>query len=368
MSESKLILQFGTGRFLRAFADCFVHESPQNFSVVAVQSTPGPRAELINQSENGYPVYVRGMADGITIDETVRVESIEKALIAETQWADVLQVAIDPELKIIVSNTTESSYVLDERDAARNGSPNSYPAKLASCLLARFESGEGGLTVAPSELVEHNGSMLHALVLEQSRIWEADETFGHWVNNDCVWLNSLVDRMVVPPSEGDPALENEPLCAVTEPFALWAIQRVPGKEIPFIEHTAIQWVDDLEPYFLRKVRILNGAHTAMVARYLPQGFATVKDVMANPEAGDWVRGLIFEEILPAIAYRVEGAAQFAFDTLDRLRNPFFEHRLTDIAAGHEDKVRIRLETTYEEYQELFGTAPRRIQSIFEKPL
>jgi tagaturonate reductase len=363
MSESPIILQFGTGRFLRAFADCFVHESNQPYSVVAVQSTPGPRADLINQSENGYPVFVRGLAKGVTVEETIQVQSIEKALVAETQWAEVLDIARSDDLDIIISNTTESSYVLDEADAGRNGVPKSFPAKLATCLLARYESGLGGVVVAPSELVEHNGSILHALVIEQCSVWGVEETFTKWVEEECTWLNSLVDRMVVPPSEGDPALESEPLCAVTEPFALWAIQRIPGREIPFIEHRAIEWVDNLEPYFLRKVRILNGGHTAMVAKYLPRGYETVKQVMADPEARDWVRDLIFEEIVPVIAHRVEGASAFAFHTLDRFTNPFFEHRLSDIHAGHQAKVKIRLETTCSEYEVLFGKKPGRIAEL-----
>lgn len=363
----KKILQFGTGRFLRAFVDAFVQETAQDYSVTVIQSTPGPRAQWINDSESGYPIFVRGIREGNTIDERIQIQSVEKALVAETEWDQIIDMATSPDLSLITSNTTESSYLLEEADQEKTDSvPRSYPAKLTSFLRARFDSGNGGITLAPCELVENNGSALQGLVLKQAEIWNEDTSFTNWLTNDCIWLDSLVDRMVVPPSEDDPALKNEPLCAVTEPFALWAIKKIPGQNLPFIEHPAIQWVDDLDPYFLRKVRILNGAHTAMVVKYLPKGYETVKQVMADPEARDWVRSLMFEEIVPTIAHRVEGAATFAFDTLDRLTNPFFDHRLKDIAAGHEDKLKIRLAPTHAEYETLFGSAPSRISEALQK--
>lgn len=367
--QQNIILQFGTGRFLRAFLGVFVQESNDAghdpYQVIAVQSTPGPRATLLNESNEGYPVCLRGIEEGETIDRTVQVKSIHRALIAATEWDEVLAVARDPHLTIISSNTTEAAYALDAHDSDPHGTPpKSYPAKLCRVLHERFTHKLPALTLAPCELVEGNGLVLRGLVLEQAVAWGLEDAFVTWVHDECIWLNSMVDRMVVPPKQDDPLAENE-LCAVTEPFALWVIQKIPGRTVTFIEHPSITWVDDIEGCFLRKVRILNGTHTAMVSRYLPKGFRTVRDVMQDPQARDWVRGVLFEEILPCIAHRTETPARFAFQTLERLSNPFFEHALADIAMGHEAKVAIRLKPSHEDYQALYGEAPARLTEAME---
>ena len=106
--------------------------------------------------------------------------------------------------------------------------------------------------------------------------------------------------------------------------------------------------------------MLNGTHTAMVAKFKPAGFETVIQVMSDPAASRWVRDLLYEEIVPTLAYRSEGVALFADQTWDRFRNPFLNHRLADIAAHHADKVKIRLLPTIEEYTKLFGKAPQRL--------
>lgn len=363
--DSKIILQFGTGRFLRAFIEVLVQESNDAgndpWTVIAVQSTPGSRATLINEATDGYPVCVQGIEEGETIDKTIQVKSLSRAIVAATEWNEVLEVARDPKLQIITSNTTEAAYALDASDASMNaGPPNSYPAKLCRVLFERYTHNLAPLTLAPCELVEGNGLVLRGLVLEQAVAWELNDAFTTWVHDECIWLSSMVDRMVVPPKEDDPLASNE-LCAVTEPFSLWVIQTIANREVPFLEHPNITWVDDIDASFLRKVRILNGAHTGMVAMYLPQGFRTVRDVMQNADARDWVRGLMFEEILPCIVERTDTPARFAFQTIERLSNPFFEHKLADIAMGHDAKVTIRLQSSYDDYRNIYGKDPKRLK-------
>lgn len=370
-SDSPTILQFGTGRFLRAFIGAMVQEANDSGSdtheIVAVQSTPGPRATLLNTSENGYTVQIRGVVDGATIDKPIQVTCVKRAIVAADDWASVLNAATNPKLAFITSNTTEASYTLDESDTPDATPPSSFPAKLTLCLKARFDTEGSGAVIAPCELVEKNGSVLKDLVLEQAERWKLDAAFVTWLSNECVWLNTMVDRMVVPPKDDDPLAEDE-LNAVAEPFCQWIIERVPGRDVPFLSHPAIQWVNDVDAMFLRKVRILNGAHTAMVAKYLPQGIETVQAVMLDTEAREWVRGLIMEEAIPCIADRVDDAELFALQTIDRLANPFFEHRLKDIAMGHDAKIEIRLKSTYDEYVKLFGQEPKRVAEAIDSEI
>lgn len=362
MSNPRTILQFGTGRFLRAFIGAMAQQANEagdsQYRIVAVQSTSGPRADLLNAND-AYTVQIRGLDAGETIDCPIRVGCTERAIVAAEDWSEVLHVARRPELAFITSNTTEASYALDHTDTPDENPPRSFPAKLTRCLLARFAAGLPGAVVAPCELVERNGEALRNLVLDQAKRWRLDDAFLLWLQNDCAWLCSMVDRMVVPPKPDDPLAQDE-LSAIAEPFCQWLIERISGREIPFMQHPAIEWVADVDAMFLRKVRILNGAHTAMVSKYLARGYETVQDVMRDSEAADWVRGLIFDEVIPCIDGRVEGAESFARQTLDRLANPFFEHKLRDIAMGHEAKVDIRLRSTYNEYIALNGKEPERI--------
>jgi tagaturonate reductase len=148
--------------------------------------------------------------------------------------------------------------------------------------------------------------------------------------------------------------------AVCEPYALWDIKT---KTTPFIHHPAIVWTPDVQPYFLRKVRILNGAHTALLIKAWPRGFTTVRDAVLDAELGPWLERLLFEEIVPVLEGRVEGPAEFARQVLDRFRNPFFEHALASIAAHHAAKVQVRLMPTLAEFQAKFGRTPPQLQEV-----
>src|SRR5207253_526719 len=157
----------------------------------------------------------------------------------------------------------------------------------------------------------------------------------------------------------EPALK-DPLLICAEPYCLWALEG-PGTSVPglLFEHPALHVADDIAPFFLRKVRILNGTHTAMVGKFLGR-FETVQQLLADRGAARWIRDLMYEEIVPTLAYRLDRVAAFADETYDRLRNPFIQHLLSDIRLNHAAKVKLRLQTTHDEYLKLFGKPPRQI--------
>ena len=233
-------------------------------------------------------------------------------------------------------------------------------------LSARFDAGRGGLTILPCELIEHNASSLRGIVLALAERWRLPLEFLRWVAKECAWHENLVDRIVTGRPEGHPLLEEDPLALACEPFALFAIEACDGK-LGLFSHPAIRAVNDVTPYALRKVRILNGAHTALVAKALPAGFATVRDAVEDPGVGSWLRDLLFQEIVPTVKERVEDAEGFANEALERFRNPFVEHRLEDIALQHEEKMRLRLLPTCEEYAEQTGEEPVILTELLRNP-
>src|SRR5262249_14071402 len=147
------------------------------------------------------------------------------------------------------------------------------------------------------------------------------------------------------PSEPDPRAPGDALLVAAEPYALWAIEVRDGGDGELPRHPAIQVTTDVQPFFLRKVRILNAAHTALVTKAVPKGIKTVREAVSDPEIEDWLKQLLFEEIVPVLGGRVEGPKAFAEQTLERFRNPFLVHKVSDILVYHEQKVKIRLVPT-----------------------
>jgi tagaturonate reductase len=358
------ILQFGSGKFLRGFVDYFVHQSNREGQavgrVVVAQSTGDRRAELLNDQGGRYHVVVRGLSNGKTVDYVDEVSSISRGLVISRQWDEVLKVARAPELKYLICNTAEAGYTLDAQDSAELAPPKSFPARLLRVLEARFQAGRPGLTILPCELFENNADLLRGLVLTLAADWKLPDEFRQWVERSCSWHNALVDRIVTNPDDQKfPGTENDALVTVAEPFALWAVEDRENKGGLF-KHPAIVRAADVKPYFLRKVRILNAAHTAMASKASPMGIRTVLEAMQNPDIAGWLEAMLFEEIVPTLVGRVDGPEAFARQTLERFRNPFLEHKIKDILVYHAEKVQIRLAPTREEHVQQFGKPPRRL--------
>ena len=356
------VLQFGSGRFLRAFADLFIHhgnaEGQAIGRVVIVQSTAGGagRTEGLNRQLGRYHVAVRGYENGEIVDRVEVCESVSRVLSAATAWPEVLELARSPQLHTVLSNTTEAGYTLDMEDMPTDAVPRSFPAKLLAVLKARADAGLPGLTVIPCELIEGNALLLKAKVLDLAVRWGYGKELLTWLAEECVWLHTLVDRIVTGTPAGHPLLATDPLLIAAEPFAFFALEDHPRSGFR-LKHPAITRTPAVEPYFLRKVRILNAAHTALLIEAVPRGFTIVRDAVNDPDLGAWLARLLAEEIVPTLEGRVDSATRFAAQTLERFKNPFLDHRFADIALHHASKIAVRLESTAAEYAAKFGSAP-----------
>ncbi len=352
------ILQFGSGKFLRGFADLFIHQANADGQhlgrVVVVQTTGDARANLLTEQSGRYRVLVRGLAGGQLVDRVEESASISRALFAARQWPDVLEFACAPALRWIISNTAEAGYNLYPADRADSAPPASFPAKLLLVLHERFRAHQPGVHLLPCELFEHNADTLQRLLLQLAESWGLPIEFAAWLRNECTWHNSLVDRIITVQASEDPRLHGDALAVVAEPYSLWAIEVKDGTT-GLLQHPAVRLTPDHLPFFLRKVRILNAAHTALVGK--AKGIALVREAMDDPAIVAWLRRLLFDEIVPTLEGRVEAPIEFAEQTLERFRNPFLDHKLSDIATYHEAKVTIRLVPTRDEYRAKFGRNP-----------
>jgi len=347
------ILQFGTSRFLLAHVDLFVSEAlaqgPAGRAlggITLVQSTSNPASAArvaALASGAGYPVRIRGLADGQRVDRTVQGTAIKEAFQADAQWPQLREACLR-DVQVIVSNTADRGYQLDDGDgpallADGSPAPRSFPAKLVVLLHGRWQANpDAPLSLLPCELIENNGNVLRDLVMSLAARWQLDAAFIAWLRDHCVWANSLVDRIV---SEAI-----EPVGAVAEPYALWAIEAQPRLVLPCV-HPAIVITDDLARHERLKLFLLNAAHTWLAERWQADGRPageTVREAMADPALRSELEALWADEIVPVFDALGEGDAARAYlvDLRERLENPFLNHRIADIAQNHAQKKQRRL--------------------------
>jgi tagaturonate reductase len=336
------ILQFGASRFLQAHVDLFVSEAlPRGEAMgrIAVAGTTGSpesrRRVAAFAAGRPYPVLVKGLSDGAVVDETVEVKSVGAGVDALTHWDELER--LFSAARCAVSNTADRGYETDLADRPDAGPPRSFPAKLAKLLLARHRAGAKPITLVPCELTPDNGKVLRGVVLHVLDRWRSPADARRWVEEDCIWVNSLVDRIVSEPLE--------PLGAVAEPYALWAIEDQPGLQLP-CRHAAIVVAADLKPYERLKLFILNLGHTYLAELWAKEGGApelTVRQAMANTRMRASLDGLYEEEVLPVFAAIGMGDEAVAYlkTAIERFSNPFLNHRLSEILTNHDAKKQRR---------------------------
>lgn len=342
------ILQFGTSRFLQAHVDLFVHQAlarQQALGRITVVQTTGSaqsaqRLAAFN-APGGYPVRIRGLADGAVVEQEHSVTAIEAGLHADQAWPEIRALAAGP-ARVIVSNTGDSGYELSEQDGPAlldaDTAPRSFPAKLLVLLHSRYRQGAQPITLYPCELVANNGRVLHELVRKLALDWQLDPGFIAYLDKECVWINSLVDRIVSEPIE--------PAGAVAEPYAIWVIEKQKNMVLP-CTHPQIVVTGRLEPYERRKLFLLNLGHSFLAEQWLQRrrpADETVLQAMQDRVLRPELEALWEEEVLPVFDALGEGdiSRSYLAQVRDRLANPFLAHRLADIAQNHEQKKRRRL--------------------------
>jgi tagaturonate reductase len=342
--RNNIILQFGTSRFLQAHFDLFAHEAReagQNVAPIVIAKTSpsadrSDRLRAFNRNE-GFRVLIRGLSQGTIIDRTIVVQSVHAGIDARQNWDTALEQLANTS-EFIVSNTSDKGYLLSESDHktspfSGNHIPQSFPSMLGQLLWRRWRSTSRAITILPCELISRNGSTLKDIICSLAKDFQTPEKFFAWLNDEVIWADTLVDRIV---SE---ALQ--PAGAVAEPYALWAIAKQPRLELP-CTHPDIHLRDDLEIEERLKIHILNLSHTVLAEEWLRQDRdpgATVLEYISRPPLRSLVEDILLGEVLPTFQRLGQGkrAASYIQTTLDRLSNPFLRHKLADIAENHEIK-------------------------------
>ncbi|MFQ5648408.1 MAG: tagaturonate reductase [bacterium] len=372
------ILQFGAGGFLRAFADVFVDQANRrgrfNGRIVVVQSTSSRRWAGLNDQDGLYTVCVQGVQQGKPVQEVILSSAISRAIVAQESWRQVLECAEQPEIEIIISNTTEVGIRHDPEDRLHFTPPRSFPGKLTAVLYHRFKTFSGaedrGLLILPCELITDNGATLREIVLRLADQWRLEQEFVAWLESANRFCNTLVDRIV----PGKPAAEQlgalyeelgyqDDLLLTAEIYSLWAIEgdAAVRKRLSFCDaNPAILIAPDITAYRERKLRLLNGTHTVSVPLAWLVGNRYVIDMMTHPLTSEWVESVMRQEIGRTLDMGKRVVADYIDSVLDRFRNPYLRHALLDITFESTSKLRLRVVPTIEKYYEKFGEAPLQI--------
>ncbi|MGZ4160436.1 MAG: tagaturonate reductase, partial [Neobacillus sp.] len=352
------VLQFGEGNFLRAFVewqiDVMNKKAGFNGSVVIVQPRGSEKVEELNEQDGLYTLYLQGMKEGKAVKEHSVINSISRGINLFTQYDQFTELASNPDLRFIFSNTTEAGIAYDETDRLEDRPQKSYPGKLTAFLYHRFLAFNGdkekGFIIIPCELIDRNGEKLKEIVLQYAALWKLGEEFTQWILEANTFCCSLVDR-IVPGFPKDTIGEIteelgylDDMVVVGEQFHLWVIEGPQWIREEFPAQMAglnTLFVDDMTPYRTRKVRILNGAHTAMTHVSYLYGLNTVAEAIEHQIIGNFVKELIFEEIIPTLELPVDELNSFADAVLERFMNPFIQHFLLSISLNSMSKFKTR---------------------------
>ena len=361
------VIQFGEGGFLRGFVDYFLYKLNEKEvwegKVVVVQPIEKGMCELLSSQNCEYNLYLRGIENGETVNERTHIDVISRCVNPYTEFDAYMELAANPDMRFIISNTTEAGIEYLGTEKLTDRPAKSYPAKLTQLLYKRYELGLPGFILIPCELIDNNAGFLKEYVLKYAELWELPEGFIKWINEECDFCNSLVDRIVT----GYPRDEAEELwkeigyqdnCLDTaEIFHLWVIEGHHEDELPFNKAGYnIVWTDDVKPYKKRKVRILNGGHTSMVLGAYLYGLTTVGECLKDETVSAFLKKCIFDEIVPTLG-NSETDINFGKAVLERFSNPFIKHQLLSIALNSVSKFQVRVLPTILEYKEKYGAYP-----------
>ena len=330
MSQEKIgVIHLGLGAFHRAHQAVFINQAIQNghndMYIAAVSMRKSDVADSLAKRDCKYAVVA---ADG---NGEVRTEitAISEALFYPRDYHRLLELATSPDLKLITLTVTEKAY--------RSDGPQSLPERLTDLLIARFDAKSQipnpSIAVISCDNMPNNSHLLKQLVLETLDARSLPEVRA-WVTKEIRFPNSMIDRIV-------PAITDANLTIVTEPFSQWVIEDDPIKEI--LAPTGVQFVPDVKPYEIAKIRLFNGIHSTLA--YLSElcGIEYVSDAITNPKVAPFIKAMQEDEVFKSIT-KTGGIdlESYAKTIRERIANPTLKHRAEQIAMDGSQKLQQRI--------------------------
>ena len=371
------VIQFGEGNFLRAFIEWIIWKTNQktdfNASVVVVQPIDRGMVDMLNEQDGLYHLNLQGILDGKPVDSVDLIDVISRGINPYRDFQDYLKLAEQPEMRFIVSNTTEAGIAFDPSCKFTDAPASSYPGKLVQLLYHRYEHFKGdmgkGFIIFPCELIFENGKHLKECIRQYIELWKLGEDFSNWFEKACGVYSTLVDR-IVPGYPRDNAAElcervgyDDHLLDKGEIFHLWVVEAPKEIEKEFPADKAglnVLFVTSEAPYHERKVTLLNGPHTVLAPVGYLSGLNTVRECCEDETIGAFLHKVMFDELLPTLNLPEEELRKFASAVLERFVNPFVKHFVTSIMLNAFPKFKTRDLPGLKTYLERKGELPKGI--------
>ena len=352
------VIQFGEGNFLRAFVDWIISQINErtdfNGSVVVVQPIEKGLVDMLNSQDGLYHVNLQGMEKGQTVNSYRLIDVVSRAINPYRDFDDYEKLAELPDVRFVVSNTTEAGIAFDASCRLSDRPASSYPGKLTQLLYHRFRYFNGdphkGLIIMPCELIFQNGHVLKKTIEQYIDLWNLGDEFRTWFETACRVYATLVDRIIpgFPKKEIDEIQRKlqyqDRMVVQGEAFHLWVIEAPEELEQEFPAGKAglnVLFVPSEAPYHARKVTLLNGPHTVLAPVAFLSGIDIVRDACQHPVVGAYVRRVMFDELMETLDLPKPELMQFAEDVLERFNNPFVDHQVTSIMLNSFSKFATR---------------------------
>lgn len=354
------IIQFGEGNFLRAFAEYYIQIAKNNgildYSLAVCQPRTNNKViSALKKQNSEYNILLKGRKNGNVIDDIVHIDCIDNCIDTVTELDLLKSAFVSSDLKIVISNTTEAGIAYNENDVYGDYFNCTFPGKITFLLYERFKQNSNGVLFLPVELIENNGNELKNCVLKYAEKWNLGNDFKTYVNSECSFCNTLVDRIVT----GHIQYENDECAVACEPYGSWIIQAddMCKKLFPSSVSEDIVFTDDIKPYRTRKVRILNGTHTmSVLAAYLCD-FDIVRNMMNDGLFSKYIN-MGLGEITQTVDLPKAELDSFSNAVLERFNNPFIDHKLLDISLNSVSKFKARCLDTLLDYQKINNHLPK----------
>ena len=372
------VVQFGEGNFLRTFVDLYfdtLNKEGGEYKVNIVKPITFGSLENFVKQNNKYHIVLRGMKGDKAVEDVYKVDVLDNVVSPFEDLEGYYALALDPDLKLVVSNTTEAGICFNGNDDVNGFENITFPAKLTKFLYERYKSGLDGVYMMPVELIDNNADELYKCVDKYIALWNLPAEFKKWNDEQNFYCNTLVDRIV----SGYPRTpdlkqhltdligEEDNLVSIGEPFGLWAVEDK-GEIAKYVKdgvhNIEVVLTKDIKYYKKRKVRVLNGSHTNLIPAGLWHGKETVYDCMTDEKLVKFLEDTLTYEIVPFVSDDVKATTVFAESIKERFLNPYLNHLLTSIALNSISKWKARNLCSFADYYERFGKIPANMVKGF----
>ena len=364
------IVHLGIGAFHRAhqatYTDLAMAAGDRNWAITGVSLRSQQVRDQLAPQSCLYTVTER-QARGPAIR---LIQAVTNVIVAPESPGRVSAALALPETRIVTLTVTEKGYAQGAKAGApvAGANPRSIYDYLAQAVIARHDAGLAPLTLISCDNLSNNGGVL------RQRLGEHLDTLSpshrRWFERTWACPATMVDRIVPATTATDLDSAESMLrlrdegAVITEPYSQWVIEDRFAGDRPRWDLAGAAFVDDVVPFETAKLRMLNGAHSALAYLGLARGHAFVHEAIADPAIGPLIGRLMRDEAAPTIRTSPgQDLNRYADLLLARFRNPALPHRLIQIAADGSQKIGARWLATLADNRAAGRSSPTILRAI-----